>query len=579
ALGHSVGLIPKRFAIKEDPRPGDSVLLIGGETGRDGIHGATASSTSMTAQTLEKESAAVQIGHPITERRFMSAIPALREAGCIRSITDLGAGGISCGAGEMGAETGVALNLDAVPLKDKSLTAWEILLSESQERMLIAVPPEKLAEAEAMLDRYEVCHAVIGQFTGSNKLEAVWCGKRVVDLEMSFLWRACPIDPIPTSEPQHNLTPLEISEPQSSEAWSGAIRSVLSHYHCADQSAAGNQFDSTVQGRTVIGPYGGKNHRMPTGIYVAAPLRDKNYGLITTVAFNPFYGDVSPEIMAKLMMIEAVTKAVVAGASFREMVLCDNFYTPPARPEVAWELTRMVEMIADLSCDLGIPFISGKDSSSGSFDAGGKPIEAPPTLAVAALGRLRDVKRAVTKEFKEPGSKLLLVGKVDSAGLGGSVYADCHGQRGDRLLDGYDAASIRAQWDAILKLHSAGGYRSGSGLAEGGVALRVFEAACGSGLGARLEFDCLESATRASRRSRIIRRDEFLFGEFIGSALLEVPPTFDAPEFFNSVPHVVIGEVIPDPRLMLTAGGKTFWEEEVSNLSVAWSRTFREALQ
>ena len=149
ALGHSVGLIPAKYVKKDPPQPGDVALLIGGETGRDGIHGATASSTGMTGETLEKEFAAVQIGHPITERRFTSAIPVLRDAGLIRSITDLGAGGISCAAGEMGAETGVRLELDNVPLKDRSLTAWEILLSESQERMLIAVPPERLAEVEA----------------------------------------------------------------------------------------------------------------------------------------------------------------------------------------------------------------------------------------------------------------------------------------------------------------------------------------------------------------------------------------------------------------------------------------------
>ncbi len=579
ALGHSVGLIPNRFSLKDDPRPGDHVLLIGGETGRDGIHGATASSTGMTAQTLERESAAVQIGHPITERRFTSAIPALRDAGCIRSITDLGAGGISCGAGEMGAETGVTLNLDAVPLKDQSLTAWEILLSESQERMLIAVEPEKLPEAEALLDRYEVGHAAIGQFTGSRRLQATWRGDRVVDLEMNFLWGACPIDSIASAPPRRCLAPLAIPEPQTFEAWSGAIRSVLRHYHCADQSVAGAQFDSTVQGRTVIGPYGGKTHTMPTGVFVAAPLRDKSYGLITTVAFNPFYGDVNPELMAKLMVIEAVSKAVVAGADYREMALCDNFYTARVSPEVAWDLTRMVEMIADLSCNLGIPFISGKDSSSGSFEADGELIEAPPTLAVMALGRLRDVKRAVTKEFKKPGNKLLLVGEVDSSALGGSVYADSHGQRGDHLYCAASAPSIRAQWDALLKLHAAGGYASGAAIAEGGLAVRVFEAAYGSGLGARLDLGVFGTAERGPAARGISRRDQLLFGEFIGAALLEVPPDFDTSKFLDGVPHVVIGEVIAEPRLVLTAGGNAFWQDEIANLGAKWSAAFREVLQ
>ena len=194
---------------KTNPRPGDIAVLFGGATGRDGVHGATASSAAMTGETLEKESAAVQIGHPITERRFTTAIPILRDRECIRSITDLGAGGISCAVGEMGADTGVEIDLDAVPLKDQSLTAWEILLSESQERMLMAVPPEKLEEAQAILRRFEVASCVLGRFTNTGRLQAKWQGEMVVDLNMVFLWRACPIDPTPTAPPERHLVPVE----------------------------------------------------------------------------------------------------------------------------------------------------------------------------------------------------------------------------------------------------------------------------------------------------------------------------------------------------------------------------------
>ncbi|MGH9469358.1 MAG: AIR synthase-related protein [Terriglobia bacterium] len=571
ALGHSLGLIPAQYAQKEAPRPGDVALLIGGETGRDGIHGATASSTSMTRETLEKEFAAVQIGHPIIERRFTTAIPELRDAGCIRSITDLGAGGISCAAGEMGAGTGVALDLDAVPLKDQSLTAWEILLSESQERMLLAVPPEKLAEAQALLRRHEVGHAVIGRFTDSERLGATWRGETVADLEMSFLWKSCPIDPVAAAAMGRALAPLSIREPGTPEQWSEAIRRVLAHYHCADQSAAGSQFDSTVQGRTVVGANGGKNNRMPSGIYVSAPRRGKSYGVITTLAFNPFYGDIDPAGMARLMTIEAITKAVAAGASYREMALCDNFYTPRIRPEVAWDLQRMVGAIADLSVELGVPFISGKDSSSGTFDSAGKKIDVPPTFVVAAVGRIPGVKRIVTKEFKRPGNKIVLVGRIDANALGGSVYADTAGQRGDRLHEPGDARAIRAVWDAALRLHERGGYHSAAAIGEGGMLLRLFEAAFGSGLGVRLDLDGIADKPA-------LRRDEVIFGEFIGSVLLEVSPELDIEEFFREVPHAVIGEVTSDPIVSLSRGGEVFWEDEVSRLAEAWSAPFREAL-
>jgi len=569
ALGHSLGLLPKKYAHKDQPKPGDIAVLFGGATGRDGVHGATASSAAMTGETLEKESAAVQIGHPITERRFTTAIPILRDRDCIRSITDLGAGGISCAVGEMGADTGVEINLDTVPLKDQSLTAWEILLSESQERMLMAVPPEKLEEVQAILRRFEVASCVLGRFTNTGRLQARWRGEMVVDLNMVFLWRACPIDSTPTAPPERHLVPLKISQPQTRVDWDSAVRRVLSHYHCADQSPAGTRYDSTVQGRTAVGPYAGKNHRMPTNIYVSAPLRDKPNGIITTLAFNPFYGEIDPAAMARLMVLEAITNAVVAGANYHEMVLCDNFYTPRVRPETAFELVEMVDTIAGLSVELGVPFISGKDSSSGTFEAGGRRIEVPPTLAVATMGRVSDVRAIVTKDFKRAGNRLVLVGRCDADVLGGTVYADSLGQRGDRLFDAYDTISMQVQWDYLLELHARRKYVSASAIAEGGVLLRLFEAAFGSGLGARVDFDGFKAA----------RRDGLLFGEFIGSCLLEVPPDFDIPAQVAGIPHQFLGHVTAEPRLTLVEHGAVIWDEDVSQLAESWSETFREVVK
>ena len=569
ALGHSVGLIPARDALKDSPMPGDIALLIGGETGRDGIHGATASSTGMTGATLEKEFAAVQIGHPITERRFTSAIPVLRDAGCIRALTDLGAGGISSAAGEIAAETGVELDLDRVRLKDAGLTAWEILLSESQERMLVVVPLEKLDEAREILDRYDVAHVEFGRFTGTQRLQAIWHGKRVVDLDMSFLWEGCPIDPTTVLEHKRSLQALSIPEPRTQPEWNKAVGGVISHYHCADQSPAGVRFDTTVQGRTAIGPYGGRNHRMPTNLYVSAPLRGKPYGMVTTLAFNPFYGEIDPAAMARLMLIEAVTKAVVAGTPYQEAVLCDNFYTPRVTPETAWDLSQMVEAIAGLSVELGIPFISGKDSSSGTFESAGRKIDVPMTLAVAAMGRVPDVKKIVTKDFKRAGNKIVILGPAGAEGLGGSVYADTHGQRGDRLFDPGNAAAVRAVWDAVLALHAKGRYVSGSAIAEGGLLLRLFEASFGSGRGARIRL-CPQIASR---------RDELLFGEFIGTMLLEVAPEVGQSLSALGVPHQTLGEVIAEPQLILAEGENVLWQQNVAELAEGWSKTFREVVE
>jgi len=464
--------------------------------------------------------------------------------------------------------------------------------------MLIAVPLEKLAEAQAILDRFEAAHSVVGSFTDSRRFHATWRDEKVVDLEMPFLWEACPLDTVSVAEPKRRLEPINIREPRTEREWATAMERVLTHYHCADQSAAGSRFDTTVQGRTAVGPYGGKNHRMPTNLYVSAPLRGKPYGVVATVAINPFYGEVNPAAMAKLMMIEAITKAVVAGADYREMVLCDNFYTPRVRPEIAWDLKQMVEAIADFSTQIRVPFISGKDSSSGTFETVGplgerRTIDVPPTLAVAALARVPDVKKIVTKEFKGVADRIVLVGRADPEALGGSVYADAHFQRGDRLFDAYDAASICALWDALLELHRSGTYVSGSAVAEGGVALRLFEGCYGSGLGICVTLDGPVSAFGArrrwpedqpangvtERRHNEVRRDGLLFGEFIGSALIEVPPDSDLGASLDRVPHCIIGKVTAEPRLVLTEAGQVLWEGQTSALAESWARTFREVVE
>jgi len=241
----------------------------------------------------------------------------------------------------------------------------------------------------------------------------------------------------------------------------------------------------------------------------------------------------------------------------------------------------MVEAIADLSVNLGIPFISGKDSSSGTLEVDGRSIEVPPTLAVAAFGRVPDVKRIVTKNFKRAGNKIVLLGHMDPSALGGSVYADTFNQRGDSLFTGMDARSTRALWDALLRLHAAGQCFSASSIGEGGLFLRLFEAAFGSGLGARVEFDGWQKSHRPLQvtATTSARKDGMLFGEFIGAVFVEVPPAFDAAPFFGELPHAVVGEVISDACIEVVEGDSVLWQDAVSNLAEVWSKPFREVLE
>lgn len=575
ALGHTLGIIPEKYALKEDPKPGDKVVLFGGRTGRDGIHGATASSAEMTGETIHKEAAAVQIGHPITERKFMTAVPVMRDRDCIRSITDLGAGGISCAVGEMGSKTGVWIDLARVPLKDASLAPWEILLSESQERMLAAVPPSKLDEALEILRRYDIEYAVIGEFTDTGKLTAYHGETLVADLDMSFLWRACPIDSTEIQQPIRTVAPVRRPVPATADEWKEAIEHVLSHLHCCDQSAAGVQFDKTVQGRTVIGPYGGKNDRMPTNVFVSAPILGKPYGVVTTIAYNPFYGEIEPAGMARLAVIEAIAKAVAVGVSLDDITLCDNFYTPKIRPEVAWELKAMVETIAELSEIFGTPFVSGKDSSSGTFRTdSGETIDVPYTLAIAAMCRMPDVRRVITKEFKQPGNRLVLLGRLDPERLGGSVYLDAYGERGDRLSDwGQQWAKdlvvmYRRLHDLYWREHSP--VRSASAIAEGGVFLRLFEAAMGSdGLGVDIDLGKFPPG----------RKDGAMFAEAVGTILLELDTDADPSDLFGGFTWAEIGRVTEVPSLTVRNNRTEILTMSVEDLVKVWEKPFAEVVE
>lgn len=572
ALGHSLGLVPREYAHKDKVQPGDLVVVLGGRTGRDGLHGATSSSATMSGEDSEKESAAVQIGDPLIEAKFMQAIPQLRDADCIRAITDLGAGGISCGAGEMGAETGVMLDLDKVPVKYPGLTAWEILLSESQERMLLAIPRDKLAQAEKILEQYDVEMGVIGEFTATKRFQATWQGELVVDIGMDFLWGRCPIVPMNIAEPQPKALVAEVDAPRNLRELAPALKAVLAHYHCCDQSAAIFQFDTTAQGRTVQGPLGGITGKMPTDAFVAAPLWGKPYGVVSTLAYNPFYGDVDPVGLARLMMIEAISKAVVVGADPDAIALCDNFYTPRCDAEVGWNLKGMVSAIAALSVKLGTPFISGKDSSSGTFvSKDGQVIDVPYTFAVATLGRMPDVGKLVTKEFKRPGSQILLVGYLDPDKLGGSVYLDCYGCRGNELADLTDGRilELKQLWRKLYGLYQSeqNPILAAGTIGEGGLFVKLFEMCYGAGLGAELDLGALPEG----------RLDGKLFSEAVGAILVELPLEVDPASVFGSFPWQVIGRTLEQPVIRLQSGAEELALPMAELVSV-WESTFKEMI-
>ncbi|MDO8513496.1 MAG: AIR synthase-related protein [bacterium] len=568
ALGHTLGIIPYMYALKEDPKPGDKVVLFGGLTGRDGVHGATASSAAMTSETLTKDKAAVQIGLPIIERKFMTAVPEWRDRSCLRSITDLGAGGISCAVGELG-KRGVKIHSDRVPLKDSSLSPWEILLSESQERMLAAVPPEKIDEFIEIAEKYDIQYTILGEFNDSGKYSVFHGDEQFVDLDMNFLWKQCPIDNVIVEPAIRPYVELNIDEPTTADEWRAAAIELLRHWHCCDQSAAGTQFDSTVQGQTVVGPYGGAHGDMPTGATVLAPLEDAFDGVAFSIAYHPYYGDLDPAGMARLAVIEAIAKLISAGVPLSQIGLCDNFYAPKIRPDVAADLVGVVDVICEASEVFGTPFISGKDSSSGTFKADdGTLIDVPFSLVVAGMGILPDVRKTVTSEFKEAGNQLIYVGACwpNKRFLGASTYAVMEDKKGGRLPRDGTLSEHKTTFEAIHELMERGLVRSASAMTSGGIWASIFKSCLGSDLGAELTLNQISDQLSAP-----------LFGEAPGGFILEFDQKTDA-KVLMGLDWCEIGTVTQDPVVRVLWRGEEKFQATVEELAKEWRQPFAEVI-
>jgi len=587
ALGHSIGIIPADRAAKGHPKSGDAAILIGGLTGRDGLHGATVSSSHMNSDTAVVDAAHVQIGHPIEERKFMEAIPVLRDSDCVRAVTDLGAGGLSSAVGEMGAETGVWVNLAWVPLKTEGMHPWEIWISESQERMLLCVPPEKIDLALEILDKFEVTSTIIGKFTDTMRCQVIYdstlvsepekiknysgiSGELVVDLDFETLRKGCPLPQIfiaPEYIKPENAKPVQINDPETLRS---VIIKMLSHPDICDQSAAGTQFDSTVQGTTVTGPYGGIDGRMPNDIYVSSPVRGKPYGAVAAIGFTPVYGEIDPAVAAKLMIIEPITKLAAAGVSYKDIVLCDNFYTPKVNEKIARALTSMVDVCCKVSEDLGTPFISGKDSSSGTFiDENGNRMDIPPTLAVLALGKIKDVNKIVTKPWKKPGNKLILAGAL-SSNLGGSLYLDVTGNQGGPLPDP-QISFLMGFYDKLREYILRNEIFSASAISQGGAVRRIFEMALGSGFGAEISLEQINKKLD----SRI--KEAALFAEMTGAVLIETDAE-KAESIAEDLGGAVIGAIINKPVISIDTTA-TSLSVELDTLIKEWEKPFREIIQ
>jgi len=482
----TVGLMP-HWAAEKSVRPGDAIVLVGGRTGRDGIHGATFSSAELHEESEVLSGTAVQIGDAIAEKRVLDALLAARDRRLYRAVTDCGAGGLSSAVGEMAEGTGAEVDLEKVPLKYPGLSPEEIWISEAQERMVLAVAPENVPALLEVFAGENSEATVIGAFVQSGRLRLRYRGEEVGDLDLEFLHRGTPRPVRKASFEAPRIPDPGCPAPDAlGRDHAQALLALLRSPDIASKEWIVRQYDHEVQGMSVQKALVGTRSDGPGDAAVLNPLADSRLGAAIACGACPRYGRLDPGAMALAAIDEALRNVVAVGGDPDRTAILDNFsWGNCDKEDRLGALVLAAQACKDAALAYGTPFISGKDSLNNEYRVGGESRSIPPTLLISALSIVPDVARTVSMDLKAPGSRLYLVGTT-RAELGGSHYLEWAGRDGGRVPRpdlGLAPRILRGVHAAIRR----GGVLACHDLAEGGLAVALAEMAFAGGIG--LEVD------------------------------------------------------------------------------------------
>jgi len=545
------------------PQVGDHIIVIGGRTGRDGLRGATFSSMTMDAQTGEVAGASVQIGEPIVEKGLIDVTLIARDQRLYHAITDCGAGGLSSAVGEMTSEQGGVVQLECILLKYPGLAPWEIWLSEAQERMVLAVPPQALRDFRALCDLYEVELTDIGEFTENHRLVVRYGEKTVLDLDNGFLHKGIPQRHLKAILP----TPLVAAgvcgklHLAADFSYDQTLLNLLAHPDIASKESVIRLYDHEVQGGTVVKPLTGLNNDGPSDACVIHPIETHGRQAVALSAgINPEYGKLDPYQMSINVIDEALRNAVAVGADPQHTAILDNFcWGDPLKPEILGGLVAAANGCRDGAVAYRTPFISGKDSLNNEYlGTDGKRHAIPPSLLISGMGLLEDWSRSVTMDLKEGGNRLYLVGLFEPT-LGGSHLNLVSGISNPDGIPACHPAETLAHYRALHTAMQAALVRSCHDLSEGGLSVSAAEMCIGGRLGLNLVLS-MPDPLRAC------------FGETTGCLLAEVREA-DAPAFealFTGLNCLQIGVVCKEPFLKIWCGQQKRVDLPVTRLVGAW---------
>ncbi|MEC9259026.1 MAG: phosphoribosylformylglycinamidine synthase subunit PurL [Candidatus Poribacteria bacterium] len=564
----NVGIIPADRCQKK-VELGDAIVVIGGKTGRDGIHGATFSSLELD-DSSENLGSVVQIGNPIVEKKITDVLIQARDLNLYNCITDCGAGGLSSAIGEMGSDFGAEVYLDDVSLKYEGLAPWEIWLSEAQERMVISIPLHNLDPFLEICQAESVEATVLGKFTDTKQLQIHYDSQIVADLSMDFLhhgipritkqavWKK-PIHPNPNFERPKDLTEI--------------LHNILACPNVASKEWVIRQYDHEVQGGMVIKPLVGIENDGPSDACVTLPVLGSKKGVVIANGINPLFGDIDPYHMAASAIDEAIRNVISVGGRFDRVALLDNFsWGNPDKPDRLGGLVRAAQACYDIALAYSTPFISGKDSLYNEYHdtSTGDQLAIPGTLLISAISVIDDVDKAITMDAKSPGNLIYVIGKTYNE-IGGSHYTAIHNfvgnsvpvvrpETGKRIIQ-----SLNHAIDQRL-------IRSCHDCSEGGIGVACAEMAFAGGFGMNLDLSNVPRSNKTNADALI------LFSESNSRFIAEISPQ-NQKEFEHAligVPFNVIGQVTEGKEFIINGmtTGEKIVDTTTDQLKASWQGTF-----
>ena len=576
----TAGLMPARVNGRpghdKSIEPGDLIVMTGGRIGKDGIHGATFSSEELNENSPVT---AVQIGDPITQKRMFDFLIRARDRGLYRFITDNGAGGLSSSIGEMAGECGgCRMDLSRAPLKYPGLDPWEILISEAQERMSLAVPPENIDEFMAMAGRFGVEATILGEFTGDGVFHILYGDRTVACLPMAFMHEGLPPMQLPARwVPPVNQEPAPVVR----RDYTGDLKQLLSALNICSKESVVRRYDHEVQGGSVVKPFSGVCNDGPSDAAVVRPLLDSFEGVVTAHGICPRYSDIDTYHMTANAIDEAMRNYVAVGGSLDLVAGLDNFCwcdpvlseKTPDGPYKMAQLVRSNQALYDVCMAYSLPLISGKDSMKNDFYDGSVKISIPPTLLFSVIGKMDDARKSVTMDVKRPGDLVYLLGGTADE-LGGSEYFALSGAVGNKVPK-VDTAAALARYRAYLKSVDAGLAASCHDLSDGGLAVAAAESAFAGGYGMRLDLAMVLWNGAAAARSD----EALLFSESASRLLVTVRPEqrcrFE--ELMGDTGWACIGMVTAEPLLAIAGiSGSDVISAGLAELKEAWQAPLRE---